>query len=176
MIPLLLHMRMRNMSPEMLIFLPILCFLPLTGAAPSLATEQLDTGVVSWHYYFYLEVGSFARWGGKKLNPVQLKVLDVQLPLLSDVALWSPHQTASASGGIFILRAAWKNWEDKSDFLSSNHCSCNGFQWINVNIFICLGGISTSLTACWHSIYIPCSDELQSGLTSSTKTPQARRR
>uniref|UniRef100_A0A3B3YEB3 Peptidase metallopeptidase domain-containing protein n=1 Tax=Poecilia mexicana TaxID=48701 RepID=A0A3B3YEB3_9TELE len=45
MVPLLLRMRTRNISPEMLIFLPILCFLPLTGAAPSLATEQLDTGV-----------------------------------------------------------------------------------------------------------------------------------
>ncbi|MED6245879.1 hypothetical protein ATANTOWER_009525 [Ataeniobius toweri] len=45
MISLLLRIRMRNISPEMLIFLPVLCFLPLTGAAPSLTTEQLDMGV-----------------------------------------------------------------------------------------------------------------------------------
>ncbi|XP_041816237.1 matrix metalloproteinase-17-like [Chelmon rostratus] len=39
------HKWMRNISPEMLLLVPILWFLPLTGAAPSLTTEQLDTGV-----------------------------------------------------------------------------------------------------------------------------------
>ncbi|XP_070780877.1 matrix metalloproteinase-17 [Enoplosus armatus] len=46
MVPLILHKWMRNISPEMLLLLvPILWFVPLTGAAPSLTTEQLDTGV-----------------------------------------------------------------------------------------------------------------------------------
>ncbi|XP_045923274.1 matrix metalloproteinase-17 isoform X2 [Micropterus dolomieu] len=40
----LVHTWMRNMS-EMMLLLPILWFLPLTGAAPSVTTEQLDTGV-----------------------------------------------------------------------------------------------------------------------------------
>ncbi|KAF6725969.1 Matrix metalloproteinase-17 [Oryzias melastigma] len=38
-------MWMRNMSPKMLLLLQILSCLPLTGAAPSLTTEQLDMGV-----------------------------------------------------------------------------------------------------------------------------------
>ncbi|XP_075999466.1 matrix metalloproteinase-17-like, partial [Genypterus blacodes] len=37
---------MRNIFPEMLLMLGILWFSPLTGAAPSLATEQPDMGVV----------------------------------------------------------------------------------------------------------------------------------
>uniref|UniRef100_A0A4W6BZ70 Matrix metallopeptidase 17 n=1 Tax=Lates calcarifer TaxID=8187 RepID=A0A4W6BZ70_LATCA len=36
---------MRNISPEMLLLVQILWFLPVTGAAPSLTTEQLDMGV-----------------------------------------------------------------------------------------------------------------------------------
>lgn len=56
MIALLLLKWMRNISHEMLLLLllllvPACCFLPLTGAAPSLTTEQLDMGVVS--YYFF---------------------------------------------------------------------------------------------------------------------------
>ncbi|XP_037547976.1 matrix metalloproteinase-17 [Nematolebias whitei] len=35
----------RNITPDMLLFVPILWFSALTGAAPSLTTEQLDTGV-----------------------------------------------------------------------------------------------------------------------------------
>uniref|UniRef100_A0A8C6LH69 Matrix metalloproteinase-17 n=1 Tax=Nothobranchius furzeri TaxID=105023 RepID=A0A8C6LH69_NOTFU len=42
---LVLRKRMRIISPEMLLLVPMLWFLPLTGAAPSLTTEQLDTGV-----------------------------------------------------------------------------------------------------------------------------------
>ncbi|XP_034085136.1 matrix metalloproteinase-17-like isoform X2 [Gymnodraco acuticeps] len=45
MVSLVLHKWMRNISPEMLLLVPILWFLPLTGAAPSLTNEQLDTGV-----------------------------------------------------------------------------------------------------------------------------------
>ncbi|KAM7369170.1 hypothetical protein PAMP_013463 [Pampus punctatissimus] len=40
-----LYKWMRNISLEMLLLVPILCFLPLTGAAPSLTTEQLDMGM-----------------------------------------------------------------------------------------------------------------------------------
>lgn len=50
----LVHTWMRNMS-EMMLLLPILWFLPLTGAAPSLTTEQLDTGVVSFLFYLLKE-------------------------------------------------------------------------------------------------------------------------
>lgn len=42
------HRWMRIISPEMLLLVPILWFLPRTGAAPSGSTEQLDTGVVSF--------------------------------------------------------------------------------------------------------------------------------
>ncbi|XP_043951827.1 matrix metalloproteinase-17 isoform X1 [Gambusia affinis] len=49
---LVLRKWMRNISHEMLLLLllllplvPVWCFLPLTGAAPSLTTEQLDMGV-----------------------------------------------------------------------------------------------------------------------------------
>ncbi|PWA26569.1 hypothetical protein CCH79_00000758 [Gambusia affinis] len=50
---LVLRKWMRNISHEMLLLLlllplvPVWCFLPLTGAAPSLTTEQLDMGVSS---------------------------------------------------------------------------------------------------------------------------------
>lgn len=40
---------------EMMLLLPILWFLPLTGAAPSVTTEQLDTGVVSFLFYLLKE-------------------------------------------------------------------------------------------------------------------------
>ena len=55
MISLVLHKWMRNTSPEMLLLVPILWLLPLTGAAPSQTTEQLDMGVVSFLPLFYLE-------------------------------------------------------------------------------------------------------------------------
>ncbi|XP_034752882.1 matrix metalloproteinase-17-like [Etheostoma cragini] len=45
MVSLVLHKWMRNTSPEMLLLVPILWLLPLTGAAPSQTTEQLDSGV-----------------------------------------------------------------------------------------------------------------------------------
>ncbi|XP_067340934.1 matrix metalloproteinase-17 isoform X2 [Channa argus] len=45
MTPLPLHKWIRNISLEMLLFIPMLWLLPLTGAAPSLTTEQLDMGV-----------------------------------------------------------------------------------------------------------------------------------
>ncbi|KAE8284937.1 Matrix metalloproteinase-17 [Larimichthys crocea] len=45
MISRVVHKWMRNISPEMLLLVPMLWFLPLTGAAPSVTTEQLDTGV-----------------------------------------------------------------------------------------------------------------------------------
>ncbi|KAK5851857.1 hypothetical protein PBY51_023375 [Eleginops maclovinus] len=45
MVSLVLHKWMGNISPEMLLLVPILWFLPLTGAAPSQTNEQLDTGV-----------------------------------------------------------------------------------------------------------------------------------
>lgn len=55
MMSLAVHKCMRNISPEMLpspllllLLVPILWLLPLTGAAPSATTEQLDTGVVSF--------------------------------------------------------------------------------------------------------------------------------
>lgn len=48
MISRVVHKWMRNISPEMLLLVPMLWFLPLTGAAPSVTTEQLDTGVVSF--------------------------------------------------------------------------------------------------------------------------------
>ncbi|TNN56500.1 hypothetical protein EYF80_033297 [Liparis tanakae] len=45
MISVALHKWMRSIPPEMLLLVQILLFLPLTGAAPSLTNEQLDTGV-----------------------------------------------------------------------------------------------------------------------------------
>lgn len=56
MMSLAVHKCMRNISPEMPpplllllpLLVPILWLLPLTGAAPSATTEQLDTGVVSF--------------------------------------------------------------------------------------------------------------------------------
>lgn len=71
---LAVHKCMRNISPEMLpspllllLLVPILWLLPLTGAAPSATTEQLDTGVVSFLFHLLMEkrecvcgeVGSF---------------------------------------------------------------------------------------------------------------------
>lgn len=54
---------MRNISAEMLLLLHILGVLPLARAAPSQTTEQLDTGVVSFIFYFCFK--SNYSWGAE---------------------------------------------------------------------------------------------------------------
>lgn len=47
-------LRRRNVSCQMLLLLQMLGFLPQTQAAPSLTTEQLDMGVVSFFFFFWI--------------------------------------------------------------------------------------------------------------------------
>lgn len=83
----------RRICPEMpplLLLVPVLWFLPLSGAAPSPAAEQLDTGVVS-----FLTFSTWVGGGGMKFCCL--------LPLLDMGGKFFPLDTTTGHAGVWYV-------------------------------------------------------------------------